>query len=76
MVGDITCRNIANYVCGYGFFLGPCPSEIDVSNWVDVDKLEDPELKKLAGHLPGILVQDRAKGTVNTYIQAYRRWNA
>jgi hypothetical protein len=55
------------------WFLLVC-SEIEVSNWLDLDRFDDPELKQLAKLLPGVLVQDRAKGTMNTYVNAYRRW--
>ena len=51
-----------------------CPSEIQVENWLDLDRFDDPELKKLADLLPSIIIQDRAEGTIKTYISAYRLW--
>lgn len=35
---------------------------------------KDPELVGLANALPGILVQDNAEKTINTYLGVYRRW--
>ncbi len=37
-------------------------------------QFEDPELLQLVHMLPGILVKDRAEKTVNTYVNAFRRW--
>lgn len=51
-----------------------CPSDIQVEQWLNFDQFDDPELRKLADLLPGIIIQDRAQGTVNTYISAYRLW--
>ena len=48
--------------------------DIDVNQWLDLDQFHDPELKNLAQSLPSILLQDRAPGTVTTYVNAYRAW--
>lgn len=45
-----------------------------MESWLDLDQFADPELKALAGLLPSVIIQDRAQGTINTYISAYRLW--
>lgn len=62
------------YTCHSIFVLVACPNDIEIGNWLDLDRFEDPELKKLAQLLPSIMIQDRAKGTVRTYIGAYKIW--
>ncbi len=48
--------------------------EVILPEELEPSRFDDPELARLAGMLPGILVQDKAAKTVQTYLGAYRRW--
>ena len=39
-----------------------------------LEKLEDPELRALAGELPATILHSRADSTVQKYLRSYRRW--
>lgn len=52
----------------------PCPSDINVEKWLHLDQFQDPELKRLAKLLPGIIVKDRAANTISTHVNAYKLW--
>ena len=43
-------------------------------SWLDVQSIEDPELKELALALPSIVIQGRAPATITKYSGAYSRW--
>lgn len=51
-----------------------CPGDIHVANWLQLEQFQDPELRRLADLLPGIIVKDRAPSTISTYVSAYRLW--
>ena len=45
-----------------------------VGTWIDLKKLEDPELQRLAAKLPGTVMKSRADATVKKYLGAFQRW--
>ena len=42
--------------------------------WLDIESMEDPELKDLATALPSIAMQGKAPATVKKYSGAFARW--
>ena len=42
--------------------------------WLDIESVEDPELKDLAASLPSIITQGKAPATINKYSGAFGRW--
>ena len=54
--------------------LAQCPDDVNPAGWLNLEQFHDPELRRLAQLLPGVLLQDKAPGTVKTYITAYKSW--
>ena len=46
------------------------------SDWSDLAKVEDPELKELAELLPTIVLRGKALSTVKKYSSAFLRWKS
>ena len=44
--------------------------------WKEINGVGDPELKRLAEHLPDTLLKARAESTTKKYIAAYGRWRS
>ena len=44
------------------------------SVWDMLDELRDPELRRLATHLPETVLHSRADSTVRKYLGAFQRW--
>ena len=42
--------------------------------WLDIESIEDPELKDLATLLPSIVMQGKAPATIRKYSGAFGRW--
>lgn len=42
--------------------------------WPKLDEIQDPELKALAGMLPGVVLQGKARSTATKYSSAFTRW--
>ena len=44
--------------------------------WKALAELDDPELRKLAASLPGMVTHSRADSTALKHIRAFQRWQA
>ena len=42
--------------------------------WVELDEIQDPELRELGSFLPGVVIRSRTPATVEKYAGAFCRW--